>query len=42
MVKYVIASSDNDEIGILGMNPHTGNPLNTGVSQKMCSIKSLV
>jgi hypothetical protein len=32
MVKYVLASNDCNEIGIIGFNPHTGNPLNMGVS----------
>jgi hypothetical protein len=31
LIKYVLASNSN-EIGLLGMNPHTGNPLNIGVS----------
>jgi len=31
-----VLDSDNGEIGMIGINPHTGRPLNLGVSEDIC------
>lgn len=32
MIKYVLSSGEGSEIGIIGLNPHSGGPLNFGVT----------
>ena len=34
LVEHALSSKQTNEIGMIGFNPHTGKPLNMGVSIK--------